>query len=176
MTLQQERCCTSVQEGVRQHAAAEHQKKAQGEHELSKRTAFRDQRRSCKAHTKAMLADFEAHVASMHFASQSKRHKMEAADLRVEMTLATKAAARRSLAQANVAKQVTSSIEAFEVNMATSRAGAAEGAAADVRDDGQQSNRLERYTVEKERMKFEAQVSNTDYYPDFPQQMPPRHL
>jgi hypothetical protein len=93
----------------------------------------------------------------MHSASQSKRHETKAAELRVKTMLAKKAAAHQTLAQERLAKQVTSNIEAFEANIATSRADLTEEAVV----DGKQLDRMEHYTAEKERMKAEAQVSDT---------------
>lgn len=107
-----------MQEAARQQALADAQDKLAI---AEKARAVAEFRKDCRAKYSAMkkqAGDLDTLVRTQHAASQRKQRQMEAADVRVETTLAQRAAARKELARLSVAKQVQSSIETFEVQLA----------------------------------------------------------
>jgi hypothetical protein len=143
-----------LQEAARQAAfvdAGDAQDKAA---KADARAAFRLERRANQAFVKADLDAREAHVRSVHAASQARRHELEAADLRVELTLAEKDKARRALAKSVAAMRVNKDIDAFEDSLARTAGGGGDAAGGGSGPE----EKIKAYMAQKSRLQREADV------------------
>lgn len=144
-----------MQESARQAAYVDAREAASAADKAAARALFRTERRAVKAAVRADMDAQEEHVKSVHAAAQARRHAMEAADLRVEMTIAEKAEARKELARSAAAVKVHKQIESFEENLARTTGGDGGDSGASPRG---QEERIKAFLSEKERMQCDAQV------------------
>jgi hypothetical protein len=149
-----------LQEAARQFALVEGLEKGASADKARAQAAFRGERRNQHAMVHGAMATLEAHVRAEHAASQARRHRLEAGDLQVEMTLAKKAAARRELARSVVAIDVRTGIEAFEMSLARTTDGGSEGPATEGLPAMQTASRdrIMAFQVEQDRMEKDAKV------------------
>lgn len=144
-----------MQEGQRQAAAVQAAEQAARANAAAARAAFRAERLSAHASVRASAEALDKHVRSVHDAAQKRRHMLEANDLRVERTLADKAAARKQLARDVAALDTRAAIDAFEEAL-TRQSGAAEA-----EGSGQalgKETRIKAYMTEQQRMKQDTQA------------------
>ena len=139
-------------EAVRQAAVAHAGDSTESAARSQARAAFRAERRASKAAVRAALEAQQRHVGAVHAAAQQRRHAMEAADLRVEMTLAEKDKARRKLATSVAAMRVNKEIDAFEDSLARS------GGSPTKEGSGSEGTGIKAYSTHKERMQRDANV------------------
>lgn len=114
----QRRLSSALQEGARQAALAEQAAEAAAAAAQAKRSAFRASQLNHDKAVRMKAADFDQHVSKVHLASQVRHAAMHSADVRVQQSLAQKAAARKQLAQAATALDVTRNIDEFEEKLA----------------------------------------------------------
>ena len=144
-----------AQVGSRQAALVDACDAASAADKAAARALFRIERRTVKAAVRADMDTREEHVKAVHAASQARQFAMEGEDLRVETTVAAKAAARKALARSAAAVKVAKQIDTFEDRLARTAGG--DSGDADVAPRGQEE-RIKAFLSDKERLQRDAQV------------------
>lgn len=148
----------------------------------AKRREFRSMQLRHDKAVRAKAADFDQHVTKVHAAAQARHAAMHAEDVRIQQSLARKAAARKELVKAATALDVSRNIDAFEEKLARMAMGAggpgnagggvagADGAssptikASDIlppvgKTPYEHAQRIKQFLPDQERLKVEAEVS-----------------
>lgn len=180
VALQSSACCgLTLQEGARQAVVAAQAEAAAQAAVQAKQSEFRSAQLGHDKAMRAKAAEFDRHVSKVHAASQARHAAMHAADSRVQQSLAQKAAARKQLAKAAAALDVSQNIDAFEEKLARMAVGAPGSGAAggpptdraasptikatgDLPPVGKtpydQAQRIRQFLPDQERLKQDAQV------------------
>eukprot|EP00892_Ulva_mutabilis_P002598 jgi/Ulvmu1/12339/UM089_0023.1 len=167
-----------VDEGARQAAMAVQAEAAAAAAAEAKSREFRATMLSHDKAVRSKAAEFDQHVAKVHASSQARHAAMHAEDARIQRSLARKAAARKQLAKAATALDVSRNIDAFEEKLARMAVGAAgQGRAGSGGDRTEsptikatdvlppvgktpyeQAQRIKQFLPDQERLKVEAEV------------------